>query len=87
MKYLLVISFLIFSCSGDGSGVMNVKSKQIYDDCFKVSSRMFKAIPESELNNLPVDQLCDEDTSFYDKELDEVCLKACIDAYNSLSHQ
>ena len=79
MKYLLFISILILSCSGDEVG--DVKTKKIYADCFKVSSNMFKSIPKSEFKSLAVDQLCDEDTSFYNKNLDKVCLKACQNAF------
>ena len=87
MKYILIISLLILSCSSNESSDFNIKSKQIYDDCFKVSSKMFKEIPQSEINNLSVDQLCDEDTSFYEKKLDEVCLQACIEAYKSVKNK
>lgn len=79
MKYLLIISVFILSCSGDERG--DIETKKVYEDCFKVSSNMFKSIPESEYKSLSVDQLCDEDTSFYNKTLDKVCLKACQEAF------
>lgn len=84
MKLSLVLMLLILSCGGNNDNVSEETVKQIYDDCYKVSENMFKRIPKSEIKNLKVDELCDEDTSFYEGELDKACERACRDVYDLL---
>ena len=43
---------------------------------------MFKKISRIDYRHLKVEDMCDEDTSFLDKEQDEICIKACRDAFN-----
>ncbi|MGI9534704.1 MAG: hypothetical protein ACR2NW_07120 [Thermodesulfobacteriota bacterium] len=81
MKYLLILTILILNCGGNDNRVSEKKSDQIYDDCYNVSEKMFKNIPKSEFNTLTVDELCDEDTSFYKGKLEKACVKACKDVF------
>jgi len=82
MKYILTITFLLFSCGGNNEISTETEFKQVYYDCYHISQDMFKKISRIDYRNLKVDDMCDEDTSFLDKEKDEICLKACRDAFN-----
>ena len=84
MKLSLVLILLILSCGGNIDNVSEETDKHIYDDCYKVSENMFKKIPKSEFKTLKVDELCDEDTSFYGDELDKACERACRDVFYHL---
>ena len=78
MRYLLILALLILSCN---NSLPEKDSEQIYNDCYKVSENMFKNIPESEFKTLNVDDLCDEDTAFYEGKLEKACERACKDAF------
>jgi len=82
MKYILTITFLLFSCGGNNEISTETKSKQVYYDCYHVSQDMFKKISRIDYKDLNVDDMCDEDTSFLDDKMDSICLKACRDAFN-----
>lgn len=82
MKYILILTLLILGCGADDKGDSKQTAKQVYYDCYKVSKNMFKRIPKKDYKDLNVDDLCDEDTSFHEEELDKACNKACRDAYD-----
>ena len=83
MKYTAFLTLLIFSCQTNDRGIHEKTTEQIYEECYKASGNMFKKIPEPDFKNLNVDQLCDEDTSFYEEKLDRECIKACRDVFNN----
>ena len=82
MKYTAFLTLLIFSCQTNDRGIHEKTTEQIYEECYNASENMFKKIPEQKFKGLNVDQLCDEDTSFYEEELDSVCMKACVEVFN-----
>jgi len=82
MKYLMILILLVLNCSRNNSSSLEKTTTQIYDECYKISDNMFKKIPSPEYRTLTVDQLCNEDTSFYEGVMDEVCEKACKYVFN-----
>jgi len=82
MKYLLIFTLLLLSCNSNSENTPDTEYKQVYYDCYHLSQDIFKKIPRIDYRGLNVEDMCDEDTSFLDKEQDEICLKACRDAFN-----
>jgi len=82
MKYLLILTLLLFSCNSNIENTQETEYKQVYYDCYHLSQEIFKKISRIDYRGLKVEDMCDEDTSFLDKEQDEICLKACRDAFN-----
>ena len=81
MKILLILTILILCWGCDETNKAETEYKQVYYDCYYVSQNMFKKIPKIEYEELKVDDMCDEDTSFLPMQEDEICLKACRDAF------
>jgi len=82
MKYILITTFLLFSCGGNSEESSETKYKQVYYDCYHISQEIFKKISKIDYRGLNVEDMCDEDTSFLEGDQDEICLKACRDAFN-----
>lgn len=56
--------------------------KQAYYDCYYDSQEYFKKISRVDYVDLKLEKECNDKSSFLDNPQDEVCLKACIDAFN-----
>ena len=82
MKKILIIALLLISCRGSETNKVETEYKQVYYDCYHLSQDIFKKISRIDYRGLKVEDMCDEDTSFLDKEQDEICIKACRDAFN-----
>ena len=82
MKYLFLTAFLLLSCGDFGEQTPESKYKQVYYDCYYVSQEFFKKISPIDYQDLRVEEMCNQDTSFLDNPGDEVCMKACVDAFN-----
>ncbi len=82
MKYLLITILLLISCDGYQTDKSETDYKKVYYDCYHVSQDFFKKISKIDYKSLKIDDMCNEDTSFLEGNQDEVCLKACRDAFN-----
>lgn len=84
MKIILILTclLLVFGCEGFNSDESETEYKQVYYDCYHVSQEMFKKISKIDYKGLKVEDMCNEDTSFLPNLEDEICLKACVDAFN-----
>ncbi len=82
MKYIILTTLFLLGCGGSNEDAADTKYKQAYYDCYYESQEFFKKISKIDFKDLKVEDNCNEDTTFLDNPKDEVCLKACIDAFN-----
>lgn len=83
MKILLILSFLLLNCSGDiTTETEKTKEKQVYYDCYHVSQDKFKKISKIDYVGVKLEDMCNEESFFLPDLEDEICQKACRDAFN-----
>jgi len=82
MKYLLISALLIIACNGNIENSEETEYKQVYYDCYYISQEKFKRISKIDYVALKVEDMCNENSSFLENIEDEICLKACRDAFN-----
>ena len=82
MKYLLITVLLLLSCDIYDETSEDTEYKQVYYDCYYVSQEKFKVISRIDYPALKVEDMCNQDSTFLPDQGDEICLKACVDAFN-----
>lgn len=82
MKYLLITALLLLGCDIINENSEETEYKQVYYDCYYISQEIFKKISRIDYRDLKVEDMCDEDSSYLEKDQNEICLKACRDAFN-----